>query len=311
MTHAFFKALLFLGAGSVIIAMHHEQDMTRMGGLKKYMPATFITAWIGTLALIGFPGTAGFFSKDMIIEAVHHSKLPGATFAWVLVLCGVFVTAFYSFRLLFLTFYGKPRMDEHTRKHLHESPAVVTIPLIMLAIPSLVAGWIYIEPMLFGKFFGGSIAVRPEHDVLRELGSVFRGDGGLAELRMVFHGLQTLPFFLALAGFGLAWLFYIRDPRLPDRVQQRFRAAYTVLARKYGFDEFYQTVFAGGARRFGNLLWKFGDVRAIDGILVNGTARAIGWVSAMVRHVQSGYVYHYAFAMIIGLFLLITFFLHR
>jgi len=309
MTHAFFKALLFLGAGSVIIAMHHEQDMTKMGGLKKYMPVTFITAWVGTLALVGFPGTAGFFSKDMIIEAVHHSKLPGATFAWALVLSGVFVTAFYSFRLLFLTFYGKPRMDEHTRKHLHESSAVVTIPLIMLAIPSLVAGWLYIEPMLFGKFFNGAIVVRPEHDVLRELSGAFHKDGGLAELRMVFHGLQTAPFLLALAGFGLAWLLYIREPHLPGKIQERFRAVYAVLVRKYGFDEFYQAVFAGGARRLGNLLWRVGDVKAIDGFLVNGTARAIGWLSAVVRHVQSGYVYHYAFAMIVGLFLLITFFL--
>jgi NADH-quinone oxidoreductase subunit L len=311
MTHAFFKALLFLGAGSVIMAMHHEQDMTRMGGLKKYMPFTFITAWVGTLALIGFPGTAGFFSKDMIIEAVHHSKLPGATFAWVLVLCGVFVTSFYSFRLLFLTFYGKPRMDEHTRKHLHESPAVVVIPLLLLAVPSLIAGWLYIDSMLFGKFFQGAIAVAPAHDVLKALGAEFHQVNGLAELRMVVHGLQTLPFVLALAGFGLAWLFYIRDPRLPALVQERLRGLHTLLVRKYGFDEFYQAVFAGGARLAGRLLWRYGDVKAIDGTAVNGTARLIGWVSAAVRHVQSGYIYHYAFAMIIGLFLLITFFLHR
>jgi len=309
MTHAFFKALLFLGAGSVIIAMHHEQDMRKMGGLKKYMPFTFITAWVGTLALVGFPATAGFFSKDMIIEAVHHSKTPGAAFAYVLVLCGVFVTSFYSFRLLFMTFYGKPRMDEHTRKHLHESPAVVVIPLILLAVPSLLAGWLYIEPMLFGRFFGDSIKVLPAHDVLRELSGAFHKESGLAELRMVFHGLQTLPFLLALAGFGLAWLFYIRDPRLPEKVHERFRLAYTVLDRKYGFDDFYQAVFAGGARRLGNVLWRIGDVKAIDGFLVNGTARAIGWISALVRHVQTGYVYHYAFAMIVGLFLLITYFL--
>jgi len=311
MTHAFFKALLFLGAGSVIIAMHHEQDMTRMGGLKKFMPLTFITAWVGTLALVAFPGTAGFFSKDMIIEAVHHAHRPGATFAYILVLAGVFVTSFYSFRLLFLTFYGAPRMDEHTRKHLHESPAVVVIPLILLAIPSLVAGWLYIEPMLFGKFFAGAIQVAPAHDVLKLLGEEFRQNGGFAELRMMFHGFQTVPFLLVLAGFGLAWLFYIRDPRLADRAKERLQLAYAVLQRKYGFDDFYQVVFASGARRLGTLFWRIGDVRIIDGTAVNGTARLIGWISSILRHVQTGYVYHYAFAMIVGLFLLITFFLHR
>jgi len=308
MTHAFFKALLFLGAGSVIVAMHHEQDMTRMGGLRKYLPFTFITAWVGTLALIGFPGTAGFFSKDMIIDAVHHSHLPGAKFAYVMVLCGVFVTSFYSFRLLFLTFYGQPRMDEHTRKHLHEMPVMV-IPLVLLAIPSLIAGWLYIDPMLFGKFFGNAIVVLPEHDVLRSIGESFHKDKSLSELRMVFHGLQTLPFFLALAGFGLAWLFYIRDPRLPEMVRQRVRLVYVVLMNKYGFDAFNQAVFAGGARRLGSLLWKFGDVRVIDGFFVNGTARMVGWLSSVVRHIQTGFVYQYAFAMILGLFLLITFFL--
>jgi NADH-quinone oxidoreductase subunit L len=314
MTHAFFKALLFLGAGSVIIAMHHEQDMRKMGGLKKYLPVTFVTAWVGTLALVAFPGTSGFFSKDMIIEAVHHSKLPGAGFAWVLVLAGVLVTSFYSFRLLFMTFHGKPRMDEHTRKHLHESPAVVVIPLILLAIPSLIIGWLYIDSMLFGKFFAGAISVQPQHDVLRGLGEHFHKGGGLAELRLAFHGFQTVPFLLMVAGFGLAWLLYIREPALPGRLLERFRAlrvAHAVLSRKYGFDDVYQAVFAGGARALGNLLWRFGDVRAIDGVLVNGTARLIGWIATVVRRVQSGYIYHYAFAMIIGLFLLITFFLHR
>jgi NADH-quinone oxidoreductase subunit L len=304
MTHAFFKALLFLAAGSVIIAMHHEQDMRKMGGLKRYMPFTFLTAWAGSLALVGFPGTAGFFSKDMIIEAVHHSKLPGASFAYVLVLAGVFVTAFYTFRMMFMTFYGKPRMDEHTRKHLHESPAVVVIPLILLAIPSLIAGWMYIEPMLFGRFFGESIRVLPVHNVLGEIH--FEGRGP-----MIAHGLQSAPFILAVLGFGAAWLLYYREPHLPGLLQARFRIAYEVLARKYGFDEFNQVVFAGGARRLGDFLWRKGDVTVIDGTAVNGTARLIGWVSAVVRHVQSGYIYHYAFAMIIGLFLLITIFLHR
>jgi NADH-quinone oxidoreductase subunit L len=304
MTHAFFKALLFLAAGSVIIAMHHEQDLRKMGGLKKYMPFTFITAWVGTLALTGFPPFAGFFSKDAIIEAVHESHLPGAGFAYVSIMAGVFVTAFYSFRLMFLAFYGEPRMDEHTRKHLHESPAVVVVPLILLAIPSVIAGWFYIGPMLFGNFFGESIKVLPAHNVLGEIH--FEGIGPF-----VAHGLQSLPFILALLGLGAAWLLYIRDPQLADRMRQRFNAIYQILVRKYGFDEFYQAVFAGGARRIGNLLWRVGDVKIIDGVAVNGTARLIGWISAIVRHVQSGYVYHYAFAMILGLFLLMTFFLHR
>ena len=304
MTHAFFKALLFLAAGSVIIAMHHEQDLRKMGGLKKYMPFTFITAWVGTLALAGFPPFAGFFSKDAIIEAVHESHLPGAGFAYVAVMAGVFVTAFYSFRLMFLAFYGKPRMDEHARKHLHESPAVVVIPLILLAIPSLIAGWIYIGPMLFGHFFGDAIKVLPAHNVLGEIH--FEGIGPF-----VAHGLQSPPFILAVLGLGAAWLLYIREPQWPDRIRAHANVLYEILVRKYGFDEFYQKVFAGGARKLGGLLWRIGDVKIIDGLAVNGTARLIGWISALVRHVQSGYVYHYAFAMILGLFLLMTFFLHR
>ena len=202
MTHAFFKALLFLGAGSVIIAMHHEQDLRKMGGLKKYMPFTFITAWVGTLALTGFPPFAGFFSKDAIIEAVHHSQLPGAGFAYVAVLAGVFVTALYSFRLMFLAFYGKPRMDEHTRKHLRESPAVVVIPLILLAIPSMIAGWFYIKPMLFGNFFGDAIKVLPQHNVLAQIH--FDGIGPF-----IAHGLKSAPFILALLGLGLAWRLFL------------------------------------------------------------------------------------------------------
>ena len=304
MTHAFFKALLFLAAGSVIIAMHHEQDLRKMGGLKKYMPFTFITAWVGTLALTGIPPFSGFFSKDAIIEAVHHSQLPGAGFAYVAVLAGVFVTALYSFRLMFLAFYGKPRMDEHTRKHLHESPAVVVIPLILLAIPSLVAGWIYIEPMLFGNFFGDAIKVLPQHNVLAQI--PFDGIGPF-----IAHGLQSAPFILAVLGFGLAWVLYLREPHWPDMIRDRIKPIYNLLLRNYGFDEFYQKVFAGGARRLGDLFWRFGDVKLIDGLAVNGTARVIGWLSAAVRSVQSGYIYHYAFAMIIGLFLLLTFFLHR
>ncbi len=305
-THAFFKALLFLGAGSVIIALHHEQDMRKMGGLRKFMPWTFYTAWIGTLALIGFPGFAGFFSKDAIIEAVRHSQLPGSGFAFFAVMTGVFVTSFYSFRLLFMTFYGAPRMDTHTRKHLHESPAVVVIPLIVLAIPSAVIGWFLLEPLLFGAFFGDAIKVLPEHDVLAGLGRGYKDLG-----HFFAHGFQAPPFILALAGFGLAWVLYIRAPQLPDLIRSKLQFVYNLLVNKYYADAFNDFVFAGGARRIGRALWQGGDVRVIDGLMVNGTARAIGWLAAVVRQVQSGFIYHYAFAMIIGLFLLMTFFLHR
>ena len=306
MTHAFFKALLFLAAGSVIIALHHEQDMRKMGGLRQYMPITFITAWVGALALAGIPPFAGFFSKDMIIEAVHQSQLPGSGIAYAAVLCGVFVTAFYTFRMLFMTFYGKPRMDEHTLKHVRESPWVVTVPLVLLAIPSLVIGFMTIEPLLFGGYFGGSIKVSPTHDVVRFIGEHYRGLGPF-----IAHGLQSVPFMFAVAGIGLAWFMYIRYPFLPGQLREKFGAIYTLLLRKYFVDEFNDYVFAGGARAFGGLLWKIGDIKLIDGLAVNGTARVIGWVSLMIRRVQSGYVYHYAFAMILGLFLLITFFLHR
>ena len=306
MTHAFFKALLFLAAGSVIIALHHEQDMRKMGGLKDYMPWTFLTAWAGSLALVGIPPFAGFFSKDMIIEAVHASQLPGSGFAYVAVLSGVFVTALYTFRMLFMTFYGKPRMDEHARSHLKESPWVVTVPLVLLALPSVVIGFLTVEPLLFGGYFGAALKVLPGHDVLARLGQDYHGWGPF-----VAHGLQSAPFLLAVGGIGLAWLLYYRYPQLPEELSRKFRLPYTILVRKYGFDEFNDTVFAGGARRFGGLLWRIGDVKLIDGLAVNGTARVIGWVATVVRHVQSGYVYHYAFAMILGLFLLITVFLYR
>ena len=306
MTHAFFKALLFLAAGSVIIALHHEQDMRKMGALKRHMPITFITFWIGSLALVGIPPFAGFFSKDMIIEAVHHSHLPGSGLAYAAVFCGVFVTAFYTFRMLFMTFYGKPRMDEHTLKHVKESPWVVTIPLVLLAIPSLVAGFMMIMPLVFGGYFGDSIRVLPAHDVVKEITGHYDGLGPF-----IAHGLQSGPFMLAVAGMGLAWLLYIRYPFLPTQLREKAGAIYTLLVRKYFVDEFNDYVFAGGARAIGRLLWKIGDVKLIDGFAVNGTARVIGWVSSIIRHIQTGYVYHYAFAMILGLFLLITFFLHR
>jgi len=306
MTHAFFKALLFLGAGSAIIAMHHEQDIRKMGGLKKYMPITFVTMWVGSLALAGIPPFAGFFSKDMIIEAVHYSTLPGSGLAYAAVLGGVFVTALYTFRMLFLVFYGKPRMDEHTKHHLHESPWVVTVPLVLLAIPSFLAGFMTFEPVLFGGYFAEAIKVLPGHDVV---GRIARGYQGMGPF--IAHGLQAAPFVLAAAGMLLAWLLYLRYPHLPDQLRERAKLVYNVLLNKYYADEFNEFVFARGARAFGRLLWKIGDVKLIDGLAVNGSARLVGWVSSMVRHVQSGYVYHYAFAMILGVFLLITFFLHR
>ena len=302
MTHAFFKALLFLGAGSVIIAMHHEQDLRKMGGLKKYMPWTYGTAVIGSLALAGIPPFAGFFSKDAIIEAVHHSQIPGSGFAYFAVLTGVFVTAFYSFRMLFLAFHGEPRMDKHTQHHLHESPWVVVVPLVLLAIPSVIAGWQFIGPMLFGDFFANAIVVAPAHDTVRAI--EYHGQG-----EFLLHGIQALPFWLALAGIGVAWLLYIGMPHVPGLIKNRAHALYVLLSKKYYFDEFNEFVFAGGARKLGRLLWRMGDVRLIDGLFVNGTARLIGWFSSVVRHVQSGYIYHYAFAIIAGVFLLMTWFL--
>lgn len=302
MTHAFFKALLFLGAGSVIIAMHHEQDIRKMGGLKKYMPITYWTGLIGSLALIGFPGLAGFFSKDSIIEAVHASHIPGSGFAYFSVVVGVFITALYSFRLFFLVFHGKERFDTHGGHLPHESPAVVTVPLILLAIPSVIAGYL-IGSMVFGDFFGNAIMVHAEHDVLAHHAESYHGVVGF-----VLHGLTALPFWLAMAGVATAYYLYMLKPELPAKIQQRFQWLYRVLDNKYGFDDFNQTVFAGGSRKIGQLLWKFGDQIVIDGAVVNGAAKTVGLTSRFVRHVQSGYLYHYAFAMIVGLWLLLTYF---
>ncbi len=303
MTHAFFKALLFLAAGSVIIGMHHEQDIRKMGGIKKYMPITYWTMLIGSLALIGFPGFAGFFSKDAIIEAVHLSQTPGAGFAYFAVLVGVFITAFYSFRMFFLVFHGEERMDKHAREHLHETPWVVTGPLIALAVPSVVVGAIFIGPMLFGDFFNGAIFVSPERDVLGKLGENFHG-----WFAFILHGLATPALYLAMAGVGAAWFLYMKRPDIPEMIKARAGVVYTVLEHKYGFDDFNDKVVAAGSRALGRLLWQVGDVKLIDGFVVNGTAKGVGWFSAVIKHIQTGFLYHYAFAMFVGLFALIALF---
>ncbi|BCO30839.1 NADH-quinone oxidoreductase subunit L [Thiohalobacter sp. COW1] len=300
MTHAFFKALLFLGAGSVIIAMHHDQDMRNMGGLRRYMPITWLTSLIGSLALIGTPFFSGYFSKDSIIEAVHLSQIPGSDFAYVAVLAGVFVTALYSFRMYFLVFHGKPRMDSHTREHLHETPWVVTLPLVLLAIPSIFAGY-WMEPILFGSYFDGVIHVAPAHDGLAQLGEHFHGTVAFA-----LHAFANPAFYLALAGVLTAWYIYMINPGLADRAQRNFSWLHRLLVNKYYADDFNQTVFAGGTRGIGHALWHLGDRIIIDGLIVNGSARVVGWVAAFTRHVQTGYLYHYAFAMILGLLALIS-----
>ncbi len=296
MTHAFFKALLFLGAGSVIIAMHHEQDMRRMGGLRRQLPVTYWTTLMGALALVGFPGFSGFFSKDALIEAVAESRLPGAGYALFCVTVGVFVTALYTFRMIFMTFHGEGRMDAHTREHLHESPWVVTVPLVLLAIPSVVVGWPTVGPVLFGGYFGDAIVVQPRHDVLGLLGHEFSGPAGF-----LLHAFRSAPVYLAAAGAVAAWYLYLKRPDLPAMLRQRLAPLYRVLDAKYGFDWVNENVLAAGARALGRLFWRVGDELLIDGALVNGSARAVGWLAAVTRHLQSGYLYHYAFAMIIGL----------
>ncbi|KAB7628436.1 NADH-quinone oxidoreductase subunit L [Alkalilimnicola sp. S0819] len=301
MTHAFFKALLFLGAGSVIIAMHHKQDMREMGGLRKYMPLTHLTVLIGTLALVGTPFFSGFFSKDAIIEAVGHSERFGADYAYWMVLLGVFVTSLYSFRLYFMTFWGKERMDEHTRSHLQESPKVVTVPLILLAIPSVLVGFFAAGAMLFGDFFQGVIFVQGANDVLAEIGKHWHGAAAFA-----VHGFVTPAFWLALAGAVAAWVAYLKRPDLPRQIHLKLRLVYNVLDAKYGFDKLYIGGFAGGGRAIGRFFWRVLDQGLIDGLLVNGSARTVGRFAAVIRRLQTGYLYHYAFAMIIGLLLLLT-----
>jgi len=316
MTHAFFKALLFLAAGSVIIGMHHDQDIRRMGGLRRYMPITWITSLVGSLALIGTPFLSGFYSKDSIIEAVAASHVPGAGFAHFAVLAGVFVTAFYSFRMYFLVFHGKERFpahgaghgdhghDDHGHGHggtPHESPWVVTLPLVMLAIPSLIIGHLAIGPMLFGDYFSGVIHISEAHEAMAHLREHFHG-----ATAMSLHALSTAPFWLAAAGVALAWWFYLKRPDIPAAIAARARPLHTLLLNKYYFDELYNAVFAGGSRLLGRFLWRVGDVAIIDGLFVNGAARTIGWFSTIVRKFQSGLIYHYAFTMIIGVFVLLT-----
>ena len=297
MTHAFFKALLFLAAGSVIIAMHHEQDMRKMGGLKKYMPITYWTCLVGSLALIGFPGTAGFFSKDALIDAVHLSHRAGSGYAYFCVLTGVFITALYTFRMFFMTFHGKPRMDHHTEEHLHESPWVVTVPLILLAIPSAVIGWFTVEPVLFGGYFQGAIHVLPANDVLTRVGEEFHG----SPVEFMWAAFSALPVWFAALGAATAWWFFLKRPDLADAAERRFKWLYTILVNKYGFDWFNEHVIVPAAQMLGGGLWRFGDQLVIDDGLVNGSARTVGWLGSVMRYAQSGYLYHYAFAMILGL----------
>ncbi len=317
MTHAFFKALLFLAAGSVIIAMHHDQDIRNMGGLRKYMPITWITSLIGSLALIGTPFFSGFYSKDSIIEAVGMSHLPGSGFAYFAVVAGVFVTAFYSFRMYFLVFHGEERFgkehhghdghghDEHhglaPGQKPHETSWVVTLPLILLAIPSVLIGFFTIEPMLFGDYFLDAIYIGSSHHALAEMREEFHG-----AFAMALHALVSLPFWLALAGAVSAWFLYMKRPDIPETIKLKFSAIYTVLDNKYYFDRFNDWFFAGGARGASRLLWKFGDVKLIDGFFVNGSARLVGMFSGVLRGFQTGYVYHYAFWMIIGVSALLT-----
>jgi NADH-quinone oxidoreductase subunit L len=305
MTHAFFKALLFLAAGSVIIAMHHEQDIRKMGGLKKYMPITYWTALIGSLALIGFPGSGGFFSKDLLIEAVHESHWEGqGAIYWIgylSVLLGVFVTALYSFRMFFLVFHGEERMDKETKSHLHETPAVVTVPLVLLAIPSAIIGWFTVEPILFGEFFQNAIFETERHDVLARMAADWHGPTAL-----ITHAFQTPIFWLAAGGVFTAWFLYLKRPDLPEKIGAKMSGLYTVLDRKYYFDDLWIKGFAAGGRRIGDFLWHKGDEAVIDGAIVNGTANSIGRFAGILRRIQTGYLYHYAFAMFFGVTLLLA-----
>jgi len=323
MTHAFFKAVLFLGAGSVIIALHHEQDMRRMGGLRKYLPWTYAVVLIGAFANAGFPPFAGFFSKDTIIDALHAAQTPGAGLAYAAALAGAFISGLYSFRLVFFAFHGKERFrdephdahahdahhgshdeepghEEHAHGTPHESPWVVVVPLLLLAIPSVCAGWI-IGDVVFGDYFGNAIVVAPEHEWIAEMREEFHG-----VVPMVMHGFTLPTFWLVVAGMGLAWYLYIARPDQPGVWRQRFSGIVRILDNKYGLDDFNQWFFAGGAVGLGKGLWRAGDVTIIDGLMVNGSARLVGWISRLSKGMQTGYIYHYAFAMIVGVGVLLT-----
>ncbi len=300
MTHAFFKALLFLAAGSVIIALHHKQDMREMGGLGRIMPITAATAWIGSLALIGFPFTSGFFSKDLIIESVRISDRAGAGFATFAVYAGVVVTALYTFRMLYLTFHGRSRTDQKTLSHADESPWVVTLPLILLAIPSLLIGWMTVQPLLFGGALSDAIHVLPEADPLLVLADRFHGATAFA-----LHGFVTPVFWLVMLGVALATWIYLFQPSVAGAMKQRLHLLWLILDRKYGFDEFYQKAVAGGGLKLAGFLSERGDRRLIDGRIVHGSARLVGAISGRLRRIQTGFLYHYAFAMIVGLVALV------
>ncbi|MDM0080600.1 NADH-quinone oxidoreductase subunit L [Variovorax sp. J31P179] len=317
MTHAFFKALLFLGAGSVIIGMHHNQDMRWMGNVRKYMPITWITSLVGSLALIGTPFFSGFYSKDSIIEAVHESHLWGSGFAYFAVLASVFVTALYSFRMYFMVFHGKERFDQNPDAHHddhghghddhhepHESPWVVWVPLVALAIPSVVIGFMTIEPLLFGEFFKGAIYVdASKHEAMKELAEAFHGP-----VAMALHGLTAAPFWLALAGVVVAWYLYLVNPALPAAIKRAFGPIYTLLENKYYMDWFNENVIARATRALGTGLWKGGDQGIIDGGIVNGSWKLVGRIAGAVRWLQTGFIYHYAFSMLIGIFVLMSYF---
>jgi len=296
MTHAFFKALLFLAAGSVIIALHHKQDMREMGGLSKYMPITTVTAWLGSLALIGFPFFSGFYSKDLIIEAVKLVERPGAGFATFAVYAGVLVTALYTFRMLYLTFHGPTRMDEETRSHAHEPPLVVTIPLILLAIPSVLIGYFTVEPLLFGGALSDAITVRTANDVVAQLADKVHGPFAFG-----LHGFFTPVFGLAMLGVAISTYIYLFNPGLAGSIKTRASLVWKVLDRKYGFDELYTRVFAGGGLMIASGLSRGGDRFLIDGVIVNGSARVVDKLSRLMRQTQSGFLFHYAFAMVVGL----------
>lgn len=319
MTHAFFKALLFLAAGSVIIGMHHDQDMRNMGNLKKYMPITWITMLVGSLSLIGTPFFSGFYSKDSIIEAVHASTLPASGFAYFALVASVFVTAFYSFRLYFMVFHGKEKWreakhdahghDDHDHHHglgpndnPHESPWVVWLPLVLLAIPSVFVGLWVIEPMLYGDFFKGAIAVNTDaHPAMAVMKEEFHG-----VLGMVAHSVQTPVLWLAIAGVATAWFFYMKAPHIPAKIADSAKPIYKLLDNKYYLDDLYYNVFAKGSRALGQFFWKVGDVMLIDNVVVNGSAKAVGAVASVVRRMQTGFIYTYATVMVFGVLVLVA-----